>query len=151
MNKIEKGSSLYSNGGESITKVLAEEVKCGFTENGAGVVRLFGLNYSLTMFIPTMTAMKIVEFREPRLRNDPRKSIIDLLGDQIRRMDIKELYIDEISDRGIYSSVLILEDENIRMVPSEGILLCSITGSTVYFESELEGVEKMEQKESKYL
>ena len=98
-----------------------------------------------------MTAMKIIEYREPHLRNDPRKSIIDLLGDDIRKMEIKELFIDEISDRGIYSSVLILEDEPIRMVPSEGILLCSITGSTIYFESELEGVEQTTINKSDYL
>lgn len=114
-------------------------------------MRLFGLNYSLTMFIPTMTAMKIIEYREPRLRNDPRKSIIDLLGDEIRKLGVEELYIDEISNRGIYSSILSLGEESIKMVPSEGILLCSITGASIYFESELEGVEELTQTESEYL
>ncbi len=140
-----------NNSGERATKVLAEEIKCGFTEKGAGVVRLFGLNYSLTMFIPTMTAMKIIEYREPRLRNDPRKSIIDLLGDEIRKLGVEELYIDEISNRGIYSSILSLGEESIKMVPSEGILLSSITGASIYFESELEGVEELTQTESEYL
>jgi hypothetical protein len=103
------------------------------------------------MFIPTMTALKIIEYREPTFRNDPRKSIIDLLENEIRDLKINELYIDEVSDRGIYSSILKLDDEHVRVVPSEGILLCSITGSTIYFESHLDGVEELDLKDPDYL
>jgi bifunctional DNase/RNase len=129
-------------------KVLAEEVKCGFTERGAGVMKLFGLNYSLTMFIPSITVMKIIEKRDPRQRTDQRKSITDLFEDKIRKLDTRELYIDSVSDRGTYTAVLTLGENPIKMVPSEGILLCSIIDKPIYFESELLGVEKTEKKDS---
>lgn len=98
------------------------------------------------MFIPGITVMKIIEKREPYRKTDTRKSIIDLIEDDIRKLDISELYINNVSDRGVYSADLILREEPIKIVPSEGILLCTITGTPIYFESDLAGVEETEKR-----
>jgi len=123
-------------------KVLVEEMRCGLTPTGEGVVTLYGLDFHLTMIIPGSTAVKIAEARDPRIRVDPRKSITDLLEDEIRSLGVRELYIDRVSKQGVYSSSLKVGDNTYEVVPSEGILLCSLTGAPIYFESGLKSVER---------
>jgi bifunctional DNase/RNase len=131
-------------------KVFVEELRSGITELGGGAVMLYGLDYSLTMYIPLQTAKKIAEIRGISTRTDERMSIIDLLGDQIKDLDIKELYINDINEFGVYTGILKISDYAYPVVPSEGLLLCSINGSPIYFESELKGVEKTDETQMDY-
>ena len=123
-------------------KVLVEEMRCGLTTTGEGVVSLYGLDYQLTMIIPGYTAAKIAEARDPRLRADPRKSLTDLLEDDIRRLGVTELTIDRVSGWGVYSASLRVGDHIYDVVPSEGVLLCSLVGAPIYYESGMKGVER---------
>ena len=109
-------------------KVLVEEMRCSLTPTGEGVVTLYGLDLQLTMLIPGSTAVKIAEARDPRLRVDPRKSLTDLMEDEIRRLDVRGLYVDRVSEHGVYSASLEVGNYTYDVVPSEGILLCSLTG-----------------------
>ena len=123
-------------------KVLVEEMRCGLTTTGEGVVTLYGLDLHLTMIIPGYTAAKIAEARDPRLKADPRKGLTDLLEDDIRSLGVTELTIERVSERGVYSASLRVGDHVYDVVPSEGVLLCSLVGAPIYFESGLKGVER---------
>ncbi|MFP3952268.1 MAG: hypothetical protein ACLFVP_09050 [Candidatus Bathyarchaeia archaeon] len=132
-------------------KVFVEDIVAGVTEGGEGVVGLYGLDYSLAMYIPVYTSIRIAEAREPSIRSDPRKRITDLLADEIRRLGIEELYINDVNERGVYSGTLEAGEDSYEMVPSEGILLCSITGTPIYFKSELGDVKHSEEGKAEYL
>lgn len=125
-------------------KVLVEEMRLGLTPTGEGVVTLYGLDLQLTMAIPGYMTARIAEARDPRLRVDPRKNIIDLLEDDIRRLGVRELVIDRVSEQGVYTASLRVLDHVYDVVPSEGLLLCSLVGVPVYFESEVKGVKKLQ-------
>ena len=124
-------------------KVLVEELRCGFTPTGEGALQLYGLNYCLSILVPGIMAVKIAEARNPHLRVDPRRGITDLLEDEIRRLGVKSLFINHISEGGVYSAALEAGGSTYEVVPSEGVLLCSLTGAPICFESELRGVESM--------
>lgn len=130
--------------------MYVEDLVAGVTEGGEGVVGLYGLDYSLAMFIPVYTAIMISEARDSSIRSDPRKRITDLLADEIRMLEVEELYINDVDERGIYSATLMTGNESYEMVPSEGILLCSITGAPIYFESELGDVKRSEDGKAEY-
>ena len=119
-----------------------EEMRCGLTLGGEGAVELYGLDYRLTIIIPRHTASRIAEARDPGLRVDPRKSITDLLEDDVRRLGVAELVIYRVTDRGVYSASLLVGDRVHDVFPSDGILLCSLVGAPIYFESTLRGVER---------
>ena len=52
-----------------------------------------------------------------------------------------ELTIDRVSGWGVYSASLRVGDHIYDVVPSEGVLLCSLVGAPIYYESGMKGVE----------
>lgn len=131
-------------------KVYVEDMVSGVSKSGEGVVGLYGLDYSLAMYIPVYTAIRISEANDPSTRSDKRKRITDLLFEEIQKLGVEELYIDDVNERGVYSATLVAGGESYEMVPSEGILLCSITDTSIYFESELGDVIRSEKEGNKY-